>query len=681
MNRHLLLFLFLVSSIALIAGCSDDDDDPTDPGTPEDPYVGTVMVDPSAKTFEGLGEDAQFTASALDQTGAPIDTVFVWASTDEDVVIVGQDGVAVATGLGSAMIIAGAGAAADTAEVTVTLGGTPTNEWIAAGSGDWDVPGNWSLGEVPGEGDVAVIGEDGTYTVSLGGAVMVATLVLGGGEGTQTLATAGNSLTVGSGGLLPGAVLMVDTEFNIMDEFALTGGDIEGPGLVEVTGGAELHVTGNPVNLRADLHNRGTIIAHPGTSLRIEADFDNTTAGFFEMQGDAYVVVQFDGAWSNRGTTVKSTGEEEASIVVSTSSGGDFNSNGTILVETGTLAMTSGTLRGRIDIASDAFFVQAGTTVLQSINSQGGGPFVVTGTIEVGTNDSQIVNIQHLILDSSRIPAISGPASVLVDNIFVWRGGTIVGPGTFNTQIGSQTTFEGRDTKVLTGTEWRITGSVEADGDLDLSLRDGAMVMVDHNGAWDQSGGGTISSFSGEEATFQVIGRLTKTGEGNFIVGTGFEVSGVLDLKEGLLIPHGDFLLQESGVITGGGRNSSSPGFNTRLNFLNATSTVLQGTLEPGLGEEYALFEIQGRPTMTESFTIKLDVILPGDFNTENVVFLSTGVEFGGTLEINNVDLSQPGVDYRMISSHIATGTFVIEGDEQFDEVVQDDTGVVGRRF
>ena len=80
----------------LITGCSDDD--PTDPGEPEEPRVTTVVITPESATLGAVGEDVQFDADAFDQNGAPIEAGYTWQSSDEDVVIVAQDGEAVATG-------------------------------------------------------------------------------------------------------------------------------------------------------------------------------------------------------------------------------------------------------------------------------------------------------------------------------------------------------------------------------------------------------------------------------------------------------------------------------------------------------------------------------------------------------------------------------------------------------
>ena len=59
---------------------------------------------------------------------------------------------------------------------------------------------NWLNGAVPGPDDVAVIGLDGTYTVTLDASVTVTQLRLGGTNGTQTLNLNGQTLAIGGAG-------------------------------------------------------------------------------------------------------------------------------------------------------------------------------------------------------------------------------------------------------------------------------------------------------------------------------------------------------------------------------------------------------------------------------------------------------------------------------------------------
>ncbi len=188
LNRKTIFALMMVAMVSF-TGCSDDDDDPTTPPPPEDPVVKTIVISPESADFTAPGDDLQFEAVAFDATGAVIDTVFVWQSSQTDVVIVGSDGVATSVGVGTAEIYTTAGSVTDTASVTVNLTSGPLIEWIAAGNGDWQNPDNWSGFTVPGEGDVAAITVSGTYTVSLTGDVMVEGLVLGNDTGVQTLET------------------------------------------------------------------------------------------------------------------------------------------------------------------------------------------------------------------------------------------------------------------------------------------------------------------------------------------------------------------------------------------------------------------------------------------------------------------------------------------------------------
>ena len=210
----------VVCLIAVLAGCGGD----KNPGAPPAPVLVTVEIVPQTATFTAIGERMSFEATAFDDGGAVMDTVFVWSSSRPDVVTVGPDGAAIAAGGGAAEIYATAGGVTDTAAVTVDLSGDPVIEWIAAGDGAWEDGANWSGGAAPGGGDVAVIAvvdTVGTYTVTVNGDVTVKSLIIGAGEGWRTLATGIHTLTCTDIGLHAGGVLFAD-------------------GLVRVTGNVEL---------------------------------------------------------------------------------------------------------------------------------------------------------------------------------------------------------------------------------------------------------------------------------------------------------------------------------------------------------------------------------------------------------------------------------------------------------
>jgi len=68
--------------------------------------------------------------------------------------------------------------------------------WTNIGNGNWSVAANWSPNQVPSTNDTVVITNAGTYTVTLNVSPTLAGLWLGGSSGTQTLATAGRTLTL-----------------------------------------------------------------------------------------------------------------------------------------------------------------------------------------------------------------------------------------------------------------------------------------------------------------------------------------------------------------------------------------------------------------------------------------------------------------------------------------------------
>jgi hypothetical protein len=675
-SRYLLLILAMLA-IASLAGCSDDDDDPVDPGVPEDPRVATVAIAPETVTFPAIGEDEQFDATAFDQYGAVIDTVFTWQSSNEDVVVVGQDGVAIAIGLGTAEVYAMAGSATDTADVTVTLGGSAVREWIAAGSGNWEDKANWSDSQVPGAGDVAVITAAGDYTVTLGVDVDVETLVLGAGSGTQILDTNGNELQFTTGGLYVGAELMVSGNTIMQGDVAWTGGTITGTGLLEIQSGAELHAVGNPLELEVDMDNLGTISVGKGASLRVNKRMDCSSGSLVDLQGDAFLTVQNKGDFISSGTIQKSLGEAEANIIVSSVDDASFSLTGSLLVEAGSLAISGGSLSGRIYIDGAALLRQSGNTDIPSANMQGDGPLVIGGRVNLGTFENQVIDVPHLVLDSGSAPAISGVASLLINHTFVWRQGVVAELGSLNTQINSQTTFE-KGIKAISGTIWNISGNVAGDSNVDISLRDGALISVEFAGRWMQSTGGTISQGSGDVGRFDVIGEFHKTEEGAFVVGTEFTCSGTLNLPAGTLTVQGNFSLFDSGLITGGGTADLTQ--NRRLILIDSPSAVMRGTIRPDLDGQPARMDIQGLVELASTFRLELDVVTSGDFNAESVYFLTSGQEFGGTLALNALAPAADGVDYRVVYSSVAQGEFIVTGDEQFDTIIQDGTGVVLRR-
>ena len=113
----------LLATVALAAlwtvSC---DDEVAAPQPPEPSVPTTITVSPATAELGAPGATVQLTAEVLDQNGVEMDAATVmWASTAADVATVSPSGLVTAVGGGTAAISASAGAASDTARVTVTV--------------------------------------------------------------------------------------------------------------------------------------------------------------------------------------------------------------------------------------------------------------------------------------------------------------------------------------------------------------------------------------------------------------------------------------------------------------------------------------------------------------------------------------------------------------------------------
>src|SRR5262249_50022263 len=99
-----------------------------------------------------------------------------------------------------------------------------TITWTNTDGGFWSDAVNWSPNQVPTAGDSAVITAPGTYAVNSPGSVEVGSFTLGGARGEQTL-----SLAV----ILSNVTACVVNANGIL---SVTGGTVQGPGLVTVNG-------------------------------------------------------------------------------------------------------------------------------------------------------------------------------------------------------------------------------------------------------------------------------------------------------------------------------------------------------------------------------------------------------------------------------------------------------------
>jgi hypothetical protein len=119
----------LIALLLLLSDCG------TEPRVPT-----TITLNTTSLSFNAVGETEQLTASAADQQGDPLEEATItWTSSDAAVASVSSTGLITAEGSGSAQVIATAGAANATAQVSVTQ--TPTRMNKISGDGQTGVAG------------------------------------------------------------------------------------------------------------------------------------------------------------------------------------------------------------------------------------------------------------------------------------------------------------------------------------------------------------------------------------------------------------------------------------------------------------------------------------------------------------------------------------------------------------
>jgi hypothetical protein len=253
----------------------------------------------------------------------------------------------------SALIIAAASARADSIVWTNTAGG------------NWSDTNSWSPNQIPGDSDVAVITNDGTYSVTLDVNPNIGGLVLGtaGGTNIQSLSVSNNQTFTLNGT----AQVSTNGQFNLNG--GVLGGNIALCGALNCLGGTlsgGLTVNSNSVvtvsapglalngftSGGSALTNYGTVNWTGGD---ISCDYSPQiyNFGLWNAQTDNSIF----GQQTSGNTTFNNFGIFRKSGTGGTSTL-DFNtiftSSGTIDVESGTVSVTRGQAGGAVNIASGA---------------------------------------------------------------------------------------------------------------------------------------------------------------------------------------------------------------------------------------------------------------------------------------------------------------------------------------
>ena len=663
----------------LVINCSEDATDPI----PDTNPIEVIEIDPKSANFTALGEIRQFTAKAIDGNGGIVSTSFTWSSSNDQVVTISPSGRAESTGSGSAMIVVSASGKADTSQVTVHLPGNPTVSWISATSGNWSDPTNWSTGTVPQPEDTVAIPLNGTYTVTLTEDVAVKSLLLGAPEGTQTLATKSQQLTVESGQLSGGAELLVDGTAIINGDFDWLQGEITGNGTTEVTSGATFHVGGGQeAVLRANLINRGTFEFVSGTQLNIiGGTFENEAGAVIDFQSDASLYAINGGDFTNSGDLLKTGGNGISYIYVSPPE--RIINSGYIAVEQGTLSLDDCDLDGVIDVSTGAQLELTGINLIHpSLLDKSEGEIEIRGGILLGEQAEEMIELNNVVLNSTTLNnSISGPGDLTITESLSWRSGDISGPGKIIFGGLAEVVVEGSITKKISEREVYIEGSFETESLLNLSLSNGAQITFGPFSEWNHSGAGTIrrgSEVGLEKITINKM--LRKMGDGNLSIGVDFICAGEMHIEEGTLFVQGDFELQSTGTLVAGGTDIWNEYLYRRLWVSNTSSAILAGTIEVDANGELAYLSILGPVTIEPTFRVLIDIDNNDPIPAERLTFPTSGVALDGTLDVNVMGVFPPpaGAQYRVVSTIDGPGRFdSINGAGVFTTIQQDSLGVL----
>jgi hypothetical protein len=256
-----------------------------------------------------------------------------------------------------------------------------TLTWTNSAGGLWSTAANWNPNQAPGAADIAVITNDGTYTVTISADAAVASLTLGGGAGTQTVAHASATLTLNgaltikdpgvyqlkSGGTVSGVARLtgtLDWMYGNLRECDFT---------VNSNSTLRLSGAGTKTLLHSTVKNDGTIRWADSGSLGAKsvgggllAAITNRAGGLFEVQTDGAFFYDSSGGFDfpfvlhNAGTLRKNASTGTNVFIARLL----FENDGQVILDQGAFRFEYGfTNNGTFQLATNTTAHLAGSTI------------------------------------------------------------------------------------------------------------------------------------------------------------------------------------------------------------------------------------------------------------------------------------------------------------------------------
>lgn len=324
---------------------------------------------------------------------------------------------------------------------------TPTDTFDAS-SGNWDVPGDWSLSAVPTSSDAVVIPSGDTVTInSSTGAASALSITVSG-----SLVLSGETLTISSSSTVSGT-LTLETN-GILDDSGLTlsgsgatfdwdAGTIEGSGDLTLDSGTTLetfyqtvdgNVNGKEINIGAHdldqpLLNYGTVTLDEVSGSSLES-FSGTSSGTITNESGGTFDVEACSTVSNISVTNDGT--------LNFALGSTSTTFSVAITNSGTIDLQSGT----VDV--DASMTNSGTLDIQA------GTMAETEEFGIITNEGTVTIASGATLSFTSFSeynqtagtttvdgAISGNSYVT----FTISGGTLAGTGTITSDVSNAGTI------------------------------------------------------------------------------------------------------------------------------------------------------------------------------------------------------------------------------------------------
>ena len=358
--------------------------------------------------------------------------------------------------------------------------------WNGVVGTSWANAGNWDGGSVPGATDDVILSAAGTarQIASLGGGQSARSLTFNAHASAPITIAAGNTLTLGSGGI----ALTADTaaSHTINADVALAvpqtwtvpatrtlnaGGSISGSGPLTKAGNGTLVVTGAATPTGGVVVQAGTLqIGNGGASGSLASDIVNNAAVVFNRSDN----LTYSGAISGTGTVTK-TGSGTLTLA------GTHSYTGPTNVQTGTLR-----LNGALAAASPVT-VQSGAT-LAGAGTAGAVTVHPGGHVAPGDYGTGVLNVASLTLGSGSVLDYYFSATSQADQS--WQTGLI------KLAAGGQLELNGASVRLHSATN---------PSDLGARIRPGAYRLIEHNGTVSGTGGvGITVANSNKGLTYRV---------------------------------------------------------------------------------------------------------------------------------------------------------------------------------